>query len=267
MTESTIHNLPDKDQIAAAFSRAAASYDAVAQLQRQVGQHLLAGLPADIAPTHWLDLGAGTGHFGCALQKRFPSATGLALDLAPGMLAYARAGQSAHYFVAGDAEQLPLTTASQSLIFSSLAVQWCSQFSVVLAEARRVLRPSGMFAFSSLADGSLYELRNSWQAVDQWVHVNPFRSFADYQALTTASGLRVLALYVQPQIVYFSELKPLLQALKALGAQNRNPGRALGLTGPARLRALGKAYEAFRTPQGLPVTYQVVYGWLCKECC
>ena len=42
--------LPDKRQVAASFSRAAASYDSVAQLQRDVGHTLLARLPLAFAP-------------------------------------------------------------------------------------------------------------------------------------------------------------------------------------------------------------------------
>jgi len=36
------------------------------------------------------------------------------------------------------------------------------------------------------------------------------------------------------------------------------------LTGRARMLALLNAYEQFRQPQGLPATYQVVYGVLRK---
>ncbi|MEN0108981.1 MAG: malonyl-[acyl-carrier protein] O-methyltransferase BioC, partial [Pseudomonas sp.] len=49
--------LPDKRQVAASFSRAAASYDSVAELQRDVGQQLLARLPAGLTSADWLDIG------------------------------------------------------------------------------------------------------------------------------------------------------------------------------------------------------------------
>ncbi|MGA3683844.1 methyltransferase domain-containing protein, partial [Pseudomonas graminis] len=92
-------------------------------------------------------------------------------------------------YVAGDAENLPLRDASVDLMFSSLSVQWCPDFSAVLSEARRVLKPGGVFAFAILCVGTLYELRDSWQAVDGMVHVNRFRERDDYQRLCTASGL------------------------------------------------------------------------------
>lgn len=257
--------LPDKHQVAASFSRAAESYDSVAALQRAVGHELLARLPESSSPARWLDLGCGTGYFSRTLGERFPGAEGVAVDIAEGMLRHARPLAGARHFVAGDAERLPLRDESCDLLFSSLALQWCGDFSAVLREARRVLRPGGVLAFSSLCVGTLRELRDSWQAVDGFVHVNRFRRFEDYQGLCAASGLQVLSLQSRPQVLHYPDVRSLTHELKALGAHNLNPGRPGGLTGRARMLALLAAYEGFRQPQGLPATYQVVYGVLHKE--
>lgn len=254
--------LPDKRQVAASFSRAAASYDSVAELQRAVGAELLARLPADCQPARWVDLGSGTGHFSRALAARFPQASGTAVDIAEGMLRHARPLGGASSFVCGDAERLPLATASHDLIFSSLALQWCADFAAVLGEARRVLAPGGVFAFSSLCVGTLQELQGSWQAVDGFVHVNRFRRFEDYRALCAASGLEVVELATERRVLHYADLRQLTHELKALGAHNLNPGRPGGLTGRARVRALVEAYERFRDDHGLPASWQVVYGVL-----
>jgi malonyl-CoA O-methyltransferase len=265
LAELSSHALPDKRQVAASFSRAASSYDAVAELQRRVGETLLAELPRDWQPSSWLDLGCGTGHFSRALHSRFAEARGVALDIAEGMLRYARPRGGATHFVAGDAEALPMRTDSTDLIFSSLALQWCEDFSSVLGEAHRVLRSNGVFAFSSLCSGTLAELRDSWQRVDGFTHVNRFRSEAVYRALCEASGLQLVSLQVRPEVLYFDDLRQLTQELKALGAHNLNPGRPGGLTGRARVRALVAAYESFRCASGLPATYQAIYGVLRKR--
>jgi malonyl-CoA O-methyltransferase len=257
--------LPDKRQVAASFSRAADSYDSVAALQRSVGHRLLAQLPAALNPACWLDLGCGTGYFSRALGERFAASQGVALDIAEGMLQHARPLGGAQQFIAGDAERLPLRDASCDLLFSSLALQWCADFAAVLGEAERVLRPGGVLAFSSLCVGTLQELQGSWQTVDGFVHVNRFRRFEDYQRLCAGSGLTRLSLQVAPETLYYPDLRSLTHELKALGAHNLNPGRPGGLTGRARMLALLDAYERFRQPQGLPATYQVVYGVLRKE--
>lgn len=265
LLQDPLSGLPDKRQVAASFSRAAESYDSVAALQRSVGQQLLAQLPAMISPARWLDLGCGTGYFSRALGQHFPRGEGLALDIAEGMLRHAQPLGGAQRFIAGDAERLPLRDKSCDLLFSSLALQWCADFAAVLSEARRVLRPGGVLAFSSLCVGTLQELRDSWQAVDGFVHVNRFRRFEDYQGLCAASGLALLSLTSRPEVLHYPDLRSLTHELKALGAHNLNPGRPGGLTGRARMLALLQAYEQFRQPQGLPATYQVVYGVLRKD--
>lgn len=257
-------SLPDKRQVAASFSKAAASYDSVAALQRAVGEALLELLPADLTPSSWLDLGSGTGYFSRALAERFAAALGVAVDIAEGMLGHARGQGGAQFHVAGDAERLPLQAESVDLVFTSLAVQWCSQFSSVLSEAQRVLRPGGVLAFSSLCVGTLEELRASWQAVDGMVHVNRFRHFEDYQRLCGESGLHLLGLERRAHVLHYPDVRSLTHELKALGAHNLNPGRPSGLTGRARMQGLLQAYEQFRQAQGLPATYQVVYGVLRK---
>ena len=265
LAHEPLGGLPDKRQVAASFSRAAESYDSVAALQRNVGRQLLAQLPATITPERWLDLGCGTGYFSRALGERFPATQGVALDIAQGMLQHARPLGGAQQFIAGDAERLPLQSASCDLLFSSLALQWCADFPAVLGEAARVLRPGGVLAFSSLCVGTLQELRDSWQAVDGFVHVNRFRRFEGYQRLCGDSGLTPLSLQSMPEVLYYPDVRSLTHELKALGAHNLNPGRPGGLTGRARMLALLDAYEQFRQPQGLPATYQVVYGLLRKD--
>ena len=256
--------LPDKRQVAASFSRAAASYDSVAELQRDVGSQLLSRLPSDFVPGRWLDLGCGTGHFSRVLGERFPAGHGVALDIAEGMLDHARPLGGATHFIAGDAERLPLQDSTCDLIFSSLAVQWCADFAAVLSEAHRVLKPGGKFAFASLCVGTLFELRDSWRQVDGMVHVNRFREFGVYQQLCVASGLQVASLQTRPHVLHYPDVRSLTHELKALGAHNLNPGRPGGLTGRARILGLVEAYEQFRQAQGLPATYQVVYAVLEK---
>lgn len=268
MTDLSLPNLsgglPDKRQVAASFSRAAGTYDSVAELQRDVGSELLRRLPEDFSAGRWLDLGCGTGYFSRALGERFTGAQGVALDIAEGMLAHARPLGGATHFIVGDAECLPLQDASCDLIFSSLAVQWCADFASVLSEARRVLKPGGVFAFASLCVGTLFELRDSWRRVDGMVHVNRFRELGIYQHLCTDSGLRVASLQTRAHVLHYPDVRSLTHELKALGAHNINPGRPGGLTGRARILGLIEAYEQFRQAEGLPATYQVVYAVLEK---
>ena len=268
MLELSAQQQNNKQQVAAAFSRAAETYDSVADFQRVVGARLLSLLPESVSPAkiqQWLDLGCGTGYFCEHLQQLFASARGTGLDLAQGMLAFARTRCPTLSYICADAEQLPLQDNSQDLVFSSLALQWCTDFSKVLREAQRVLKPGGVLLFSSLADGSLIELRRSWQAVDNATHVNQFRTLKRYQELTAASALQVLDLHCHTHIYHYAKVADLTHELKHLGADHLQDGRAPGLVSRQGLQRLLNAYEYYRQPQGLPATWQVVYGVLRKE--
>lgn len=262
-----------KQKVAAAFSRAAATYDSVAEFQRAVATRLLSLLPESVNMTsdnqtqvqHWLDLGCGTGYCSEQLQQRWPSAHGLGLDLAEGMLTFARSRCPEISYICADAEQLPLRDNSQDLVFSSLALQWCADFSSVLSEINRVLKPGGWLLFSSVADGSLSELRSSWQAVDDASHVNQFRSLSLYQDLAAASALQVVDLHCHTHTYHYAKVRDLTHELKHLGADHVQDGRAPGLVGRQALQRLLDAYENYRQPQGLPATWQVVYGVLRKK--
>lgn len=262
-----------KQQVAAAFSRAASTYDSVADFQRAVGTRLLSLLPAaagnasatQLQVQQWLDIGCGTGHFCEHLQQRWPRAQGLGLDLAKGMLHVARTRCPSLSYICADAEHLPLQDNSQDVIFSNLALQWCDDFSQVLSEAKRVLKPAGVLLFSSVADGSLAELRDSWRAVDKAAHVNTFRPLSLYQDLTAACGLQVLDVHCHTHIYHYAKVRELTHELKHLGADHLQAGRGQGLVGRQGLQRLLDAYEDYRQSQGLPATWQVVYGVLRKD--
>jgi malonyl-CoA O-methyltransferase len=52
-----------------------------------------------------------------------------------------------------------------------------------------------------------------------------------------------------------------MRELKGIGATNADANRQRGLTGPARLRAMLRGYEAFRRDDGrYPATWEVVYA-------
>ncbi|MEH6565699.1 MAG: malonyl-ACP O-methyltransferase BioC [Halopseudomonas sp.] len=254
----------DKRQVAASFSRAAGTYDQVAELQRKVGNNLLSRLPEAEQLSQLADIGCGTGYFTRALAERFGLPV-LGLDIAEGMLRYARdRSPAALGWVAADAESLPLRSASQDLLFSSLALQWCPQLPLALSEGYRVLRPGGCMAFNTLVEGTLGELRAAWQAVDGFVHVNRFMPLAQLQAMLAAAGFARWHCEVEAHVLHYGQVSELTHELKALGAHNLNAGRPSGLTGRARLRALTTAYESQRQTAGLPATYQVAQVLLFK---
>lgn len=253
----------DKRRVAASFSRAAATYDSVAELQRRVGNRLFDRLPALQPSQVLLDLGSGTGYFSGPLSK---TATVIGLDIAAGMLQFARQQhEGVQHWLCADAEALPLADASVDVVFSSLAIQWCSQPQRLFDELWRVLRPGGEFFIATLGPGTLSELRAAWQQVDHFAHVNRFTPVEQLAAALQPPAAdperwAALACDAERITLHYAELRQLTHELKALGAHNMNSGQSSGLTGRARVQAFRDAYEQFRAADGtLPASYEVLY--------
>ena len=88
-SESTAYSV-DKRWLRRSFDRASTTYDAAAVLQTEVRDLLLQRLElTDLSPRLVVDAGAGTGHAGRALKRRYPSAQVLAVDSSFGMLSAA----------------------------------------------------------------------------------------------------------------------------------------------------------------------------------
>ena len=261
----------DRGRLRAAFDRASAGYEAAAGLQARVATELLERLVAfEFAPRVVLDLGCGTGRVTRELKRRYPRALVIALDLAPGMLREARGNQMLWRRFArlnADALRLPLAGSSVDLVFSSLVLQWCEPLEQALAEVRRVLKPGGFFAFSTLGPDTLKELRAAWAEADGLTHVNRFLDVHDVGARCAGSGLTEPVLDVDRIELGYPDTLTLMRDLKAIGAHNVTAGRPRSLIGRARLKRMSEAYEAFRRGPVLPATYEVIYGasWGASE--
>jgi malonyl-CoA O-methyltransferase len=254
----------DRERLRAAFDRASAGYEAAAALQARVSAELLERLTAfDFAPRVVLDLGAGTGRVTRELKRRYPRALVIALDLSPGMLREAQRHQRLwrrFARVCADALALPLSDASVDLVFSSLMLQWCEPLGRALGEVRRVLKPSGFFAFSTFGPDTLKELRAAWARADGLSHVNRFLDLHDVGDAIAHSGLAEPVLDVDRVELGYPDTLTLMRDLKAIGAHNVTAGRPRTLVGKARLRRMTEAYEALRRGDALPATYEVIYG-------
>jgi malonyl-CoA O-methyltransferase len=254
----------DRAGVRASFDRASASYESAAGLQARVAAELLERLAVfAFEPRVVLDLGAGTGRVTRELKRRYRRALVIALDLAPGMLREARRHQQwwrRFERVCADALRLPLADGSVDIVFSSLMLQWCQPLDTALAECRRVLKPDGFFAFSTLGPDTLHELRGAWACADGYNHVNHFVDVHEVGDALVRAGLMEPVLDVDRLEVTYPDALSLMRDLKAIGAHNVTAGRPRALVGRARLKRMQDAYEAFRRDDRLPATYEVIYG-------
>ena len=266
--------LYDTRQVRRAFSRAASGYDAAARLQHGVEARLLEMLdyrddPAlkREPPNVVVDLGCGPGHAAAAMQKRWPKATVLALDLALPMLRETRSSSKrwTNLFmrhpqpVCADARALPLAENSVDVLFSNLCLQWVEDLDAVFVGFRRVLKPQGLLLISSFGPDTLWELREAFARADEIPHVSPFADIAGVGDALVRAGFQQPVLDREVETTDYADLAALMRELRALGATNALAARRHTLTGRARFAAAERAYEPLRRDDGmLPATWETI---------
>ncbi len=248
----TLHTMTQQPQIASHFDKGAKSYLSAAPLQQQVALQLATALPSQVPVI--LDLGCGPGWLHPILKQHCQSLW--AADLSAAMLAQAQQQGCAERLLQADARTLPIHDATVDLVFSSLMLQWCAEPAAVIDELVRILTPGGRVLLSTLVSGSLAEFSQSWAQVDDQPHQLHFLAVDELMAQLRHPALKFVVTEQQHQL-YFPDVFSVARSFKQIGA-NFVAGRQQGLTGKMRWQRFAQAYEQFRSPQGLPLTYRVL---------
>ena len=252
-----------KQRVRESFDRAALSYDSAAIVQRRICDRLLEEFkhsPGAI-PKRIIDAGCGTGYGSRLLRNRWPEVNISGVDFAPSMLTLAREDTDACF--AADIEELPFERECFDLWWSSLSIQWCDE-NVVFSEAHRVLNAQGYLAVSTLGTETFRELREAFAGVDQHRHTLTFSTPEEIHAALEQSGFTEITLLRETHAVYYPDLKTLLRAVKAIGAQTVGEGGRSGMMGRSAWKKVEAAYEAHRDSAGLPASYDVILAYAKK---
>jgi len=270
----------DQQRVRRAFDRAADTYQQAAVLQNEVCRRLLEKLQmVKISPQMILDAGTGTGSAVPALFARYKKAQLVTFDLSENMLhkaakhgGFLRSPQA----VCGDIEQLPFADNSFDLVFSSLSMQWCNDLNAALLEAKRVLKPGGLFMFTTFGPDTLKELRHCWAQVDAANHVNQFIDMHDIGDALLADGFAEPVMEAEVLTVTYQSVDALMHDLKAIGANVTSTAATMdtagkplkqsvkGLGGKSVLQTVRQNYEKYRQGELLPASYEVIYGHAWK---
>ena len=127
------------------------------------------------------------------------------------------------------------------------------------------MKPGGKALLSTLAENTLFELKESWARVDDFVHVNYFLSVDAIGSALSKQTFAHKQLSNSQETYYYESLQALSDELKGIGASNLNTGQDNGLTGKSKVRKLKSEFEQHReTGKGIPVTYDLVLISLVK---
>lgn len=242
-------------QIAKNFSQAAAKYKEFDVVQRQVTSKLksLASLSGHLA-----DIGCGPGT-DFSMFSDLRSVT--AIDIAQGMLE--RVQQDYHYnTLLSDVHQLNCHDTQFDCVYSSLVLQWSHDLAQAFSEIYRVLKAPGNAFIAMPVIGSLSELS------ELGFYVNPFKHPENIAKVAMQTGFKLSNEQVHTHQVYFDDLKALLYSIKGIGAHSQinvgsNKTTARGLS-KSTYKMQCRQAELLKTPQGIPLTYQVLYLHITK---
>ncbi len=192
----------------------------------------------NLAGTHWLDAGCGTGTLSRFLAEKGCSVTGL--DAAPRMIELAREhakrhvlGERMHFEVAGtDAagtgftgtiEKLPDAAASLDGVLCSSVLEYVSNSEISLVEFARVLKPGGLLLIS--VPNSQSVVRRAQVSVHRWGRRlgRQWLAFIEYSRNEYSSAqfetlLRAHGFEVQKVIVFGSPIPRWLQRRRIGGS-------------------------------------------------
>lgn len=263
----------DRLRVQSSFHRGAGEYDQHTPVQQRVMLHLLQQLelyPVD-QEVSMLDIGCGTGRLLELLGQCYPDVCLTGLDLAHNMVHQAaeRLGKGVQ-LIQGDAEQLPFSPCSFSTVLSSSTFQWLDDLSGCFAEVKRVLKPEGRFVFSLFGEGTLVELRESWQQA--WMtcgreNAGPhngthhFHTCEQVQCALEKAGFRDIEITSGCEVEWYPDVSHLLHAIKRIGAGTARPPSGGGLGWRRLLHEMATVYtKYYGTERGVPTSYHAIYA-------
>jgi len=253
------------------FNRAAKTYDSCSTLQDTISGNLIDRLKnIKLYPLDILDLGCGTGTNGLNLRKKYKKSRIINYDFSENMLKEAcikqklfildKINPSPYSYICADIEAIPLEENSLDLVWSSSTLQWCNELELVFDQIKKILKPGGLFIFSTFGTNTLSELRNITENLFKEKRTSTFTDMDNVRNLLLSSGFRNSVLDVEKFKVMYKEVSKIFIDIKSIGATNGNVSNNRGLSGRSFTKKITEEYEDYRVNDLLPASYEVIYG-------
>jgi SAM-dependent methyltransferase len=190
-------------------------------------------------------------------------------DLSPTMMRAARARPCttgpARLVTVADEEFLPFADGSFDLIVSCLSLHWTNDLPGALVQARRALKPDGLFLAAILGGETLGELRRALIEAEvaetggAGPRVSPFADVRDAGALLQRAGFALPVVDADTITVSYENALDLMRDLRGMGEANAIAERRKDFTRRSTLLRAAAIYEDMFADAGrMPATFQVV---------
>lgn len=246
-----------KQRIRQRFSRAAGTYDAHAETQKDLAARLLEELSDASRVERILEIGCGTGHFTALLAERYPEGRITALDFAEGMVRLAEKrleGKRNISLLCEDGERfLAACTDNYHLICANSTLQWFDDLGGALAQIGRLLSDNGRFVGVLFGPRTFSELGQGLSHVFAQEVCLPPHGFPAGENLEVMLG-EVFPRFSVQEVLRVRNYRTLLDLLDHIRKTGTGGGQLPGALTRGRLRRLESWFQ--KTHGGYPATYQ-----------
>jgi malonyl-CoA O-methyltransferase len=240
-----------------AFSRAAPTYQANAELQYDLARQSVIALQSRLKTPNpvVLDAGAGTGNIAAHVAALKLDWNLFALDIAQPMCRLA--ARRHQHVIRGDITRLPIAPQSVDAVISSLALQWIDDPARAFEQLAQAARPGGWAVLTTFGPGTLAELATAFQSIDGNPRVIPFVEPGTLADLAGQAGWKAVKIDLGTRQTQHQNLTDLMRSLKAIGATDHRAVRNPGLTTPALFRQAALLYPRNRSdPDQITATWR-----------
>ncbi|KAJ3055385.1 hypothetical protein HK097_010661 [Rhizophlyctis rosea] len=171
----------------------------------------------------------------------------------------------------GDEEQLPFEENSLDAVISSLSLHWVNDLPGALIQARRALKPDGLFLAGMFGGDTLYELRTSLQLAEiereggVAPHISPMTDVKDVGSLLTRAGFTLTTVDMDEVVVNYPSIFELMADLRSMGESNAIAARKPYVKRDTLAAAAAIYQEVYGNKEdgSIPATFQIIYmiGW------
>ena len=223
---------------------------------------------------HAVDLGCHSGELAQILAASSRVETLHQADIS---YRYAKAARdlNGRSSMVADEEFLPFAEGSLDLILSNLSLHWVNDLPGMLLQARRALKPDGLFLASMLGGETLKDLREALMTAEAEEEggvsprVSPFVDVKDAGALLQRSGFALPVVDADDITIDYPDALKLMRDLSGMGESNIVAKRSKKFTKRSTLaRAAAIYHERHGREEGrVHAKFQVIYltGWAPDE--
>lgn len=218
-----------------------------------------------------LDMGARTGLLAPLIAQRKGVEMLVHSDLSCAMMRAARAracdGGADRAVVVADEEYLPFAEGSFDLVVSCLSLHWTNDLPGALIQARRALKPDGLFLVTLLGGETLIELRQALLDAElaetggAGPRVSPFADLRDAAALLQRAGFALPVADSDTITVEYENALDLMRDLRGMGESNAVVERRKDFSRRSTILRAAAIYEdrfGKESTGRMPATFQML---------